>query len=287
MFATTLGVVVNIVLTIIKLWGGIVGNSRALIADAVHSASDVISSFVVLFGVRAANKPPDDDHPYGHGKYESVAALIVAILLIVIGIEILVSSVQLIFANEAPQVPKVIALVIIVISIVVKEGLYQYKIRLGRKIKSDALIADAWHHRSDSISSIVALIGVGIAMIGGQFGIPYLHFFDVIAGAFIAAIIMYVGYGLAKDSVRLSAELILDKEESMKFYETVEAIDGVIQIDSLYARTHGSYLVIDMKIGVKKTLTVGEGHDIAELVRSELMREYEEVSEVFVHVNPY
>ena len=199
MFATTLGVVVNIVLTIIKLWGGIVGNSRALIADAVHSASDVISSFVVLFGVRAANKPPDDDHPYGHGKYESVAALIVAILLIVIGIEILVSSVQLIFANEAPQVPKVIALVIIVISIVVKEGLYQYKIRLGRKIKSDALIADAWHHRSDSISSTVALIGVGIAMIGGQFGIPYLHFFDVIAGAFIAAIIMYVGYGLAKD----------------------------------------------------------------------------------------
>ncbi|SEV86212.1 cation diffusion facilitator family transporter [Aliicoccus persicus] len=287
MFATTLGVVVNIVLTIIKLWGGIVGNSRALIADAVHSASDVISSFVVLFGVRAANKPPDDDHPYGHGKYESVAALIVAILLIVIGIEILVSSVQLIFANEAPQVPKVIALVIIVISIVVKEGLYQYKIRLGRRIKSDALIADAWHHRSDSISSIVALIGVGIAMIGGQFGIPYLHFFDVIAGAFIAAIIMYVGYGLAKDSVRLSAELILDKEESMKFYETVEAIDGVIQIDSLYARTHGSYLVIDMKIGVKKTLTVEEGHDIAEFVRSELMRKYEEVSEVFVHVNPY
>ena len=286
-FATTLGVVVNIVLTIIKLWGGIVGNSRALIADAVHSASDVISSFVVLFGVRAANKPPDDDHPYGHGKYESVAALIVAILLIVIGIEILVSSVQLIFANEAPQVPKVIALVIIVISIVVKEGLYQYKIRLGRRIKSDALIADAWHHRSDSISSIVALIGVGIAMIGGQFGIPYLHFFDVIAGAFIAAIIMYVGYGLAKDSVRLSAELILDKEESMKFYETVEAIDGVIQIDSLYARTHGSYLVIDMKIGVKKTLTVEEGHDIAEFVRSELMRKYEEVSEVFVHVNPY
>lgn len=124
-------------------------------------------------------------------------------------------------------------------------------------------------------------------MIGGQFGIPYLHFFDVIAGALIAAIIMYVGYGLAKDSVRLSAELILDKEESMKFYETVEAIDGVIQIDSLYARTHGSYLVIDMKIGVRKTLTVEEGHDIAEFVRSELMREYEEVSEVFVHVNPY
>lgn len=287
MFATTLGVIGNIVLTIIKLWGGIVGNSRALIADAVHSASDVISSFVVLFGVRASNKPPDDDHPYGHGKYESVAALIVAILLIVIGIEILVSSVQLIFANEAPQVPKVIALVIIVISIVVKEGLYQYKIRLGKKIKSDALIADAWHHRSDSISSIVALVGVGIAMIGGQFGIPYLHFFDVIAGALIAAIIMYVGYGLAKDSVRLSAELILDKEESKKFYETVEVIDGVLQIDSLYARTHGSYLVIDMKIGVRKTLTVEEGHDIAEFVRSELMREYEEVSEVFVHVNPY
>lgn len=287
MFATTLGIIVNVVLTILKLIGGILGNSRALIADAVHSASDVISSFVVLFGVRAANKPADDDHPYGHGKYESVSALIVAILLIVIGLEILVSSAQMIFSQEPPQFPKAIALYIIIFSILVKEGMYQYKIRLGRKIKSDALIADAWHHRSDSISSIVALIGVAIAMIGGHFDIPYLHFFDVIAGALIAAIIMYVGYGLARDSVRLSAELILDKEESQKFYDTVDKIDGVLQIDSLFARTHGSYLVIDMKIGVRKNLTVEEGHDIAEFVRSELIREYEEVSEVFVHVNPY
>lgn len=287
MFATTLGIIVNVILTVLKLFGGIVGNSRALIADAVHSASDVISSFVVLFGVRAANKPPDDDHPYGHGKYETVAALIVAILLIVIGVEILVSSAQMLFSEESPQFPKVIALYIIIFAILIKEAMYQYKIRLGRKIKSDALIADAWHHRSDSISSIVALVGVGIAMIGGHYDIPYLHFFDVVAGALIAAIIMYVGFKLAKDSVRLSAELILDKEESLKFHETVEAIDGVLQIDALYARTHGSYVIIDMKIGVRKDLTVEEGHNIAEFVRSELMRKYEEVSEVFVHVNPY
>lgn len=287
MFATTLGIVVNIFLTIIKLIGGFVGNSRALIADAVHSASDVVSSFAVLVGVRAAGKPPDDDHPYGHGKYESVAALIVAIFLIVIGLEILMNSVQLVFQGEPPEFPKVIALYIIIISILIKEAMYHYKIRLGRKIKSDALIADAWHHRSDSISSIVALFGVGIAIIGGYFNIPYLHYFDVIAGAIIAAIIIFVGYKLARNAVLMSAELVLNKEESMKFYDTVEAIDGVLQIDSLFARTHGSYVVIDMKIGVRKDLTVEEGHDIAERVRSVLIAEYKEVNEVFVHVNPY
>lgn len=287
MFATTLGIVVNIFLTIIKLIGGFFGNSRALIADAVHSASDVVSSFAVLVGVRAAGKPPDDDHPYGHGKYESVAALIVAIFLIVIGLEILMNSVQLVFQGEPPEFPKIIALYIIIISILIKEAMYHYKIRLGRKIKSDALIADAWHHRSDSISSIVALIGVGLAIIGGRFGIPYLHYFDVVAGAIIAGIIIYVGYKLARDAVMMSAELVLDKEESLKFHDTVEAIDGVLQIDSLFARTHGSYVVIDMKIGVRKDLTVEEGHDIAERVRSVLIAEYEEVNEVFVHVNPY
>lgn len=287
MFATTLGIVVNIILTIIKLIGGFIGNSRALIADAVHSASDVVSSFAVLVGVRAAGKPPDDDHPYGHGKYESVAALIVAIFLIVIGLEILMNSVQLVFQDAPPEFPKVIALYIIIISILMKEGMYHYKIRLGRKIKSDALIADAWHHRSDSISSIVALFGVGIAIVGGYFNIPYLHYFDVVAGAIIAGIIIFVGYKLARDAVVMSAELVLDKEESMKFHETVEAIDGVLQIDSLFARTHGAYLVIDMKIGVRKDLTVEEGHDIAERVRSVLIAEYEEVNEVFVHVNPY
>lgn len=287
MFATTLGIVVNVFLTIIKLIGGFFGNSRALIADAVHSASDVVSSFAVLVGVRAAGKPPDDDHPYGHGKYESVAALIVAIFLIVIGLEILMNSVQLVFQGEPPEFPKVIALYIIIISILIKEAMYHYKIRLGRKIKSDALIADAWHHRSDSISSIVALFGVGIAIIGGYFNIPYLHYFDVVAGAIIAAIIIYVGYKLARDAVVMSAELVLDKEESMKFHDTVETIEGVLQIDSLFARTHGSYVVIDMKIGVRKDLTVEEGHDIAERVRSVLIAEYEEVNEVFVHVNPY
>lgn len=285
-FASILGMVANLILSIIKGIGGIIGDSRALIADALHSASDVISSIAVLVGIRAAQKPPDSEHPYGHGKAENIATLIVSMLLIFVGFEILVDSISAIWSeNESTTSP--IALYIVIFSILVKEALFQYKNRLGKKINSPAIIADAWHHRSDAISSVIALAGIGLSILGSNYDIPFLQYFDPIAGGIIAGIIVWMGFSLGKEAVRVSLEFVLDDEETKGFYETTRQVDGVKRIDSLNARSHGSYVIIDVKISVDPHMTVDEGHDIATNVKRDLMHYYEEVHDVNVHVNPY
>src|SRR5690625_1562099 len=163
--ATWVGIIVNIFLAIIKAIGGIVSGSRALIADALHSTTDIIGSVVILFAVKIANKPPDEEHPYGHGKAENIASIIVALLLIIVGVEISISSIK-VFFGETPSSPGLIALIIIIISIVIKEALFHYKYYLGKKYQSTALISEAWHHRSDSLSSFAALLGIVAAMVG-------------------------------------------------------------------------------------------------------------------------
>ena len=285
--ATIIGIVVNIILAIIKGIGGIMGNSRALIADAVHSASDVISSVAVFIGIRAAQKPPDREHPYGHGKSENVATLIVAILLVVVGFEIMYNSISSIWAETANEVTSMMVFYIIIFSLVIKEVLFQYKYRLGRKISSPALIADAWHHRSDAISSAVALVGVGLTIIGSRFDIPYLVYFDPIAGAVIAIIIMYMGFQLAKEAVSMTLEVVLNEDETRDMMNTVKGIEKVVQIDSLSARSHGSYVIVDIKISVDANITVEEGHRIARNVKQKLIKEHDIVRDVNVHVNPY
>ncbi|GAB3070428.1 cation diffusion facilitator family transporter [Salinicoccus sesuvii] len=285
--ATVIGIVVNLLLAVLKTFGGILGNSRALIADAVHSASDVISSIAVLVGIRAAQKPPDSEHPYGHGKSENVATLIVAILLVIVGFEIIYNAILSVVNGTVESNTSMIALYIIIFSIVVKEALFQYKFRLGTRIKSPALVADAWHHRSDAISSIVALFGIGLSIIGASFGIPYLGYLDPAASAIIALIIMYMGYKLAKEAVSMSLEVVLNDSETETMHETVLAVDKVRQIDRLIARSHGSYVIVDIKISVDADISVEEGHHIARVVKQMLLRNHEEVKDVNVHVNPY
>ncbi|MCG7332955.1 cation diffusion facilitator family transporter [Salinicoccus roseus] len=285
--ATMIGIAVNLLLAVLKAVGGILGNSRALVADAAHSASDVVSSIAVLVGIRAAQKPPDNEHPYGHGKSENVATLIVAILLVVVGFEIIYNAIVSLMAGTAQNYTTMIALYIIIFSIIVKEVLFQYKYRLGTKIKSPALIADAWHHRSDAISSVVALVGIGLSIIGTAYGIPYLGYLDPIASAIIALIIMYMGYQLAKEAVSMTLEVVLNEDETREMRETVVEIDKVRQIDRLIARSHGSYVIIDIKISVDADITVEEGHHVARIVKQTLLKNHEEVKDVNVHVNPY
>jgi cation diffusion facilitator family transporter len=285
-FASIVGIVVNLLLAIVKGLGGILGNSRALLADAFHSASDVISSIAVLVGIRAAQKPPDAEHPYGHGKAENIATLIVSFLLVVIGFEILLDAVSAIWTDSESHA-SVFALYIVLISILVKEALFQYKYRLGRKINSPAIIADAWHHRSDAISSVIALAGIGLSILGTNYNMPYLQYFDPIASAIIAVIIMWMGFSLGKEAVKVSLEIVLDDDEAEKFMDTVNNIDGVKRVDSLQARSHGSYVIIDTKISVDSQITVDEGHDIAKNVKATLISEHEEIQDVYVHVNPY
>ncbi|WP_031548758.1 cation diffusion facilitator family transporter [Salinicoccus luteus] len=285
--ATMIGIAVNLLLAVLKAVGGILGNSRALVADAAHSASDVVSSIAVLVGIRAAQKPPDSEHPYGHGKSENVATLIVAILLVVVGFEIIYNAIVSLMAGTAQNYTTMIALYIIIFSIIVKEVLFQYKYRLGTKIKSPALIADAWHHRSDAISSVVALVGIGLSIIGTAYGIPYLGYLDPIASAIIALIIMYMGYQLAKEAVSMTLEVVLNEDETREMRETVVEINKVRQIDRLIARSHGSYVIIDIKISVDADITVEEGHHVARIVKQTLLKNHEEVKDVNVHVNPY
>ncbi|GAB3800558.1 cation diffusion facilitator family transporter [Virgibacillus kimchii] len=285
-FASILGIVANLVLAVIKGIGGVMGNSRALIADAFHSASDVISSIAVLVGIRAAQKPPDSEHPYGHGKAENIATLIVSFLLVVIGFEILMDAVSAIWSNTQSYT-SIVALYIVLFSIFVKEALFQYKKRLGKKINSPAIIADAWHHRTDAISSVIALAGIGLSIWGANYNIPYLQYLDPLAGAIIAVIIIWMGFSLGKEAVKISLEIVLDEEETKKFIDTVNSIEGVKRIDSLHARSHGSYVIIDTKISVDSQITVDEGHDIAKNVKEALISGHEETQDVYVHVNPY
>lgn len=286
--ATWVGIIINTLLAVIKAVGGVLSGSKALLADALHSASDIVGSIVILFAVKIANKPPDEEHPYGHGKAENIASIIVAILLIIVGVEISFYSIK-IFFGEIPEPPGKLAIWIILISIVIKEGLFHYKYHLGKKYHSTALISEAWHHRSDSLSSIAALVGIVASMIGAHFNLPFLVYGDAVSGIIVSLIVIKVGYSLAKDSSMVILEKVLtaDDENVLAYKETAYSIDGVKRIDTLYARTHGSYVVIDIKISIERHLTIEAGHTIGKHVKDLLMKEHPEIENVLVHLNPY
>lgn len=285
-FATWLGIIVNVFLAVLKGVVGMMSHSKALIADAAHSASDVAGSIAVLIGLKAAKLPPDEDHPYGHGKAESIAAIVVSVILLFIGFEIAISSIQAIGAGvDTP--PLWYALIAIGISVVSKEALFQYKIRLGRKYSSQALIVNAWEHRSDAYSSIAAFLAVSGALIGQKLGIAWLYYLDPIAGLLVAVLILHMGYKLVKESIHFTLDHVLHGEEAEELEEAVQQVQGVIEVDDLRAREHGHYVIVDTKISVNPNISVMEGHDIALAVKNELMTRFSIVSDVFVHVNPY
>ena len=283
-FAAMVGVFGNIVLAVIKGWSGMIANSKALMADAVHSASDVAGSLAVWIGLRAAKQPPDDDHPYGHGKAESIAAIIVAVLLFLVGIEIGTSSFSSLFQPIEP--PKMIAVYVVILSIVVKEAMFRYKYALGKKIKSDAIIVNAYEHRSDVFSSIAALIGIGAATAGQKIDIPLLIYADPIAGLFVSLLVLKMAWTLGTESIHHALDHVWHEEETVRLREAVLSFPEVKRIDSLYARQHGHYVVVDLKIAVSPHLTVSEGHEIGKKVKQKLLS-FPQVRNVMVHVNPY
>ncbi len=284
--ATWIGIIVNTLLALFKGIGGWLTGSRALLADALHSASDIVGSVVILFAVKIANKPPDEEHPYGHGKAENIASIIVALLLIVVGVEISISSIK-IFFGETPSSPGLIALIIIIISIVIKEALFHYKYFLGKKYQSTALISEAWHHRSDSLSSFAALLGIVAAMVGEAYHLAWLLYGDAVASIIVSFIVIKVGFSLAKESSLIMMEKVLSHHETERFMNTVNEIDGVLRIDQMYARTHGRYVVIDIKVSVDPDISVKEGHDIAKKVKDSLIANHHDIEDVLVHINPY
>ncbi|WP_243386205.1 cation diffusion facilitator family transporter [Bacillus kexueae] len=283
-FATIIGIVGNVVLAIVKGVIGMMANSKALIADAVHSASDVVGSLAVFVGLRVAKEPPDDDHPYGHGKAESIAAIIVAVLLFLVGLEIGKSSIESFFEEIHP--PKTMAIFAVVLSIVVKEAMFRYKYNVGKRIKSDAVIINAYEHRSDVFSSFAALIGIVGAIIGGYLQIDWLIFLDPVAGIFVSLLVLKMAWKLGGDAIHNTLDHVLHDEDTVPLRETVLNEPEVKRIDELHAREHGHYVIVDLKISVDPDMTVEEGHRVGKRVKKRLM-EHENVRNVFVHINPY
>jgi cation diffusion facilitator family transporter len=283
-FAALVGVVGNIILAALKWIIGIYANSKALVADAVHSASDVAGSLAVYIGLRAAKAPPDEDHPYGHGKAESIAAIIVAVLLLLVGVEIGRSSIESFFKPIEP--PKIIAIVAVIVSIIVKEGMFRYKYKLGKQLNSDALIVNAYEHRSDVYSSIAALIGISTAVLGGRFGVDWLVYADPVTGLLVALLVIRMAWVLGKESIHNTLDHVLHEEDTEEFKTVVKSIPDVKKLDELHAREHGHYVIIDLKISVDPNITVEQGHRIGKCVKKKLM-ENKNVQNVLVHINPY
>jgi cation diffusion facilitator family transporter len=284
--AAWLGIVGNLALAGMKGTIGVMAGSKALLADAVHSASDVAGSFAVLVGLRAAKKPADEDHPYGHGKAETIAAIVVSVLMILIGFEIGMSALESL-RNGVTEPPHWIALVALGISVGVKETLFRYNFRLGKKLSSQALIANAWDHRTDVFASIAASVGVAGAIAGQYLGQPSLYFLDPAASLFVSVLVLRMGYKLIKESVHNTMDHVLHEEDAAELVEASQRVKGVISVDGLRAREHGHYVIVDVKISVNPRITVSEGHEIAKTVKQHLMKRFTHVSDVFVHVNPY
>jgi cation diffusion facilitator family transporter len=284
--AAWLGIIGNVGLAALKGVVGWMAGSKALMADAAHSASDVIGSMAVLIGLKAARRPPDEDHPYGYGKAESISTIVVSILLILVGFEIGVSSIKAI-VHGVTEPPRSYALIVITLSIFAKEILFQYKYRLGKKLGSKALIANAWEHRSDVYSSLAAFAGVGGAILGRWMDMPFLYYLDPVAGLFISLLVLKRGYNLIMESIHDTMDHVQHHEEADELLKAVQRVPGVIAVDSLRAREHGHYCLVDVKISVNPRITVMEGHDIAKHVKHLLLSRFIHVSDVFIHVNPY
>ena len=271
----------NIVLSIIKLLAGIIAHSNAMISDAIHSASDVFSTFVVIIGIKLSAKEPDKEHPYGHERLECVAAIILSMVLFITGLGIGIEALKnILHGNYSDlQIPGILALLAAIVSIVSKEGMYWYTRYYAKKIDSSALMADAWHHRSDAFSSIGALIGIG----GARLGFPVM---DSIASMVIFIFIVNAAFEIFKDAMDKMVDHSCDDETEKQIYDCVMKNENVMGIDVLQTRIFGNKIYVDVEIQVNASYTLQVAHNIAEAVHEDIEENFPKVKHIMVHVNP-
>lgn len=275
----------NLVLSILKGFAGFFGNSQAMIADAFHSASDVIATFVVFVGIKIAKKPVDESHPYGHGKIEPLAAAFVGMTLIFAAFSIVKEIIHTIVTNSF-STPSYIALIAALVSIIVKELMFRYTYSTGKKLNSDSIMANAWDHRSDAYSSVGTLVGIGGSMLGKYFGIGFLAYLDPLAGALVACLIFKIAFEILMDSIKSLMDASPGQEKINQIKEAIKHINGIEEISWVKARFMGPYLLIDMAIRVDGNLTVEAGHEIAAIARTNILENIDEAVEVLVHITP-
>ena len=277
-FVTIIG---NVALSAVKLLAGIIAHSGAMVSYAVHSASDVFSTFVVIIGIKFASKKPDKEHPYGHERMECVAAIILAVVLFITGLGIGADALRNILSGNYSelQVPGIFALIAAIVSIVSKEAMYWYTRYYAKKIDSSALMADAWHHRSDAFSSIGALIGIA----GARLGFPVM---DSIASLVIFIFIVKAAFDIFKDAMDKMIDHSCDEETEQQIYDCVMNNDNVMGIDLLQTRIFGNKIYVDLEIQADGSFTLQEAHRIAEAVHDDIEQNFPKVKHIMVHVNP-
>lgn len=278
---SAVGIFGNVLLVIFKLFAGIIGNSAAMVSDAVHSASDVVATLVAFIGVRASKKEADSKHPYGHERIECVASLILGSILFMTGIGIGIASIKKIILGQSDGIesPKEIALIAAIISIATKEVMFRYTRAVAKKLNSDAFMADAWHHRSDAFSSIGSLIGIGAAMLG-------FKIMDPIAGLIICIFIFKIAFDVIMVAISKMLDTSCGKEYEDKMTNFISAQDGVIGVDLLRTRTFGNKIYVDAEISVDGDLRLKEAHSIAERVHNEVENNFDNIKHIMIHVNP-
>ena len=278
---TSIGIIGNVILSLFKFLAGIFGHSSAMVSDAIHSLSDVLATFIAWLGIRLSMQAPDREHPYGHERLECVASLLLGTILFGTGLMIGLSGLKTILAGhyEELQAPECIALIAAVVSIATKEGMFWYTRHYAKVLNSAAFMADAWHHRSDALSSIGSLIGIGGAMLG----FPIL---DPLASVAIDVCIIKVAYDILKDAVSKMLDTACSSEYEKKLADFISAQDGVDRLDVLHTRMFGNKIYIDAEISVDGDKSLTDAHEIAESVHTQVEKHFDNIKHIMIHVNP-
>ncbi|WP_246637634.1 cation diffusion facilitator family transporter [Crassaminicella profunda] len=271
-------IVLNVLLTIFKIGVGYIGASTAIIADGLHSASDIITSIGVIIGMFLASKPRDEKHQYGHEKAESIAGFFLAAILTLTGMNIGFRAIKIIYLNHY-QIPHIYTGIVAFFSIIIKE--YQFRITMdaAKKLNSNAMMSDAWHHRSDAFSSIAAFIGI----LGARLGYGFL---DPLAGIIVSIIVVKVGVEILLSSIDELMDGAIDQEKMERIKKQIEKIDGIKSVTDFRGRKHGSKACIDIKICVDPFISVYMGHNIGEKAEKLILSEIKNAKEVIVHIDP-
>jgi len=278
---TWIGLFVNVILAALKFIVGILGHSQAVVADAVHSVSDMVTDIAVLVGVKYWSAPPDKDHPYGHWRIETIITGFIGLGLVAVAIGIGYNAIATL-KDQNIQPPKMIAITGAFVSIIVKEFLYHWNVKVGRKVKSSALIANAWHHRSDALSSIPALLAVGISVIK-----PEWAFVDHIGAIIVSLIILKVSWDIFFPALKKLSDSGASVNEREQIRSFALKVKGVKDVHAIRTRNVGRGLFVDMHVLVDRDISVAEGHSISEKVREEIVNNGPDVLDVVVHIEPF
>ncbi|WP_370279778.1 cation diffusion facilitator family transporter [Pontibacterium sp.] len=277
---TLVGAILDFVLGIAKIIVGIISHSSALVVDGVHSLSDLVTDGLVVVVLRISHQEPDEDHPWGHGRFETVGTVVLGCALIAVAGAMAFESAKLLFADSIPLTPEWPALVIAALSILGKEWIFHYTMRVGKAIKSDLIIANAWHSRTDALSSVVVLVGVGGAMMG-------IWWLDALAALIVSVVVGKIGWEMTWDSIKELVDTALPEERVQAYRKVVMQVEGIVSVHSFKSRKMAGQSQLEMHIQVPPTLSASEGHYIGDTAVCRLQDAFEDVGHVIFHIDTY